>query len=66
MFPQLPQFAKFVCSSTHVAPQSDRPAAHPAVHAPPMHVVPGRHRLSQPPQFAGSLCVSVHPARQAV
>jgi hypothetical protein len=66
-FPQLPQFAFDVWTLTHAAPPPGPAPSHmvspveqPMTHAPAEHIEPPGHRLPQPPQLRGSVCVSVH------
>ena len=59
--PQAPQLRLLLSRSTHALPHKVCPAAvlQPAVHAPLTHIWFGGHRSAHPPQFRGSICVSV-------
>jgi hypothetical protein len=70
-FPQPPQLAFDVSRSTHVMPlrppgQEVNPVEQPVAQLPATHMLPPPQRLPQPPQFLGSVWVSVHWTPQRV
>jgi hypothetical protein len=64
--PHVPQLRLSVERSTQAIPHSVSPVSQLPLQVPPTQVVPRMHRLPQPPQFAGSVSVSVHDAPQSV
>lgn len=61
--PQAPQLAGSLARDTQVPPQLTWPEGH--AHCPLTHVVPPAQVLPHAPQFAPSLCVSMHaPAHE--
>jgi hypothetical protein len=55
-----------LATSTHALAQATKGELHAVVHLPALHTIGGAHRMPQPPQLAGSLCVLTHAPLQSL